>query len=221
MTANRPGRIIAAVSWENLKGKFIVLDGPDGCGKSTQIKRLAELIGPGGLQTCLLRDPGTTRIGEQIRNLLLHNAHTEMSVRCEALLYMASRAQLYAERIEPALQAQQCVVCDRWLSSTYAYQAVAGRLGPEHVLQIAQAALERVWPDLTIILDLPADVALQRIGVAPDRMENKPLDYHQRVHRAFLELAQGRPDFRIVDAAGSADQVAQRVAEVITAYVNS
>lgn len=209
------------MSWEKLKGKFIVLDGPDGCGKSTQIKRLAELITQHGLEICLLRDPGTTRIGEQIRSVLLHNAHTEMSVRCEALLYMASRAQLYNERIQPALQADNCVLCDRWLSSTYAYQAVAGELGPEQVLQIAQASLERVWPDLTIVFDLPADVALRRIGVAPDRMENKPLGYHQRVHQGFLDLAQGRPDFSVVDGAGSAEQVQQRVAEVITAYVNS
>ena len=144
-----------------------------------------------------------------------------MGVRCEALLYMASRAQLYHEKIDPALRRGECVLCDRWVSSTYAYQAVGGGIGGSAVLRLAEAALERTWPDLTMILDLPAEAGLARLKEAPDRMEAKGLEFHRRVRQGFLELARGRRNFQVVDAGGSVEEVHQRLCEVIRAYVGS
>lgn len=209
------------MNWNNLKGKFIVIDGPDGAGKSTQALLLKEDMEKQGLAVLPVRDPGGTAIGEKIRQILLDNSHGEMSVRCEALLYMASRAQLFSQCIGPALAAGKCVLCDRWVSSTYAYQAVAGRIGPEVVLQLAQAALERTWPDLTIIIDIPSAVGLGRVGDRPDRMEGKGDLFHRKVREAFMELAKGRADFRVVDGSGTVEQVHQRIREVVKTYVSS
>lgn len=206
---------------QKLKGKFIVLDGPDGSGKSTQVQLLADLIKKQGVDVLTVRDPGGTKIGEQIRDILLGNENTAMSIRCEGLLYMASRAQLYLECISPALKEQKCVISDRWISSTYAYQAVGGQIGTEWVLSLSQAALERTWPDLTIIIDISAQIALGRIGQNPDRMEQKPIEFHQQVCQGFLELARSRDDFRVVDGNGSIDQIHQRICEVLSEYVDS
>ena len=203
------------MNWDQLQGKFIVLDGPDGCGKSTQARLLAETMEKKGMTAVVLRDPGGTKIGEQIRRILLQNDNREMSVRCEALLYMASRAQLFDQSIKPALADGACVICDRWLSSTYAYQAVAGKIGVDRLLQLAQASLERTWPDLTMIMDIPSEIGLQRVGPAPDRMEEKSADFHQRVRQAFLHLTQTRRDVVSIDGSGTVEQVHRRIVEVI------
>ncbi len=203
------------MNFQSLKGKFIVLDGPDGCGKSTQVKLLSELTTANNVDTITVRDPGGTQISEQIRDILLSNDNIDMSVRCEMLLYMASRAQLYSEVIKPALEAQKCVISDRWVSSTYAYQAVAGRIGPQTVLQIAETALERTWPDLTIVVDIPAETGLKRIGDSPDRMENKPLAFHQAVRAAFNELAKIQDNITTIDGTGTIEQNHQQIMQTI------
>ena len=210
------------MNWDNLQGKFIVLDGPDGCGKSTQVRLLAEGLEQAGIGTISLRDPGGTNIGEQIRQILLRNDNQAMSVRCESLLYMASRSQLYEESIKPALAAGKCVICDRWLSSTYAYQAVAGKIGVDWLEQLVSSSLERSWPDLTIIIDVPSEIGLQRVGSAPDRMEEKSADFHQRVRQAFGDLVRTRKGFGIIDGSGTVEEVHRRVMEFIeSAYVDS
>jgi dTMP kinase len=212
---------MGGMNWDRLKGSFIVLDGPDGSGKSTQLKLLCDVLEGEEIAPLVLRDPGGTAIGEQIRGVLLDTANEGMSSRCEALLYMASRAQLYEERIAPALAGGRCVLCDRWVSSTYAYQAVAGEVGAEAVLALAEVSLERTWPDLTIIIDIDSEVGLSRVGSAPDRMEQKPESFHRLVRDAFLELAGTRDDFRVVDGVGSAEEVHGRVLEVVCDYVNT
>ena len=209
------------MNWDCLNGKFLVIDGPDGSGKSTQIKLLDDFLQEHGHRPLLLRDPGGTDIGEQIRNILLDPGNAAMSLRSETLLYMASRAQLYHERIAPALKQGRCVVCDRWISSTYAYQAIAGKIGKDTLLALAEAALERTWPDLTIIIDVPSDLGLTRVGSCRDRMEQKSQDFHRQVRDAFGDLARMREDFRIVDGASSIDQVHQRVVKVLIDYVNT
>ena len=213
--------IISGMDWQRLNGHFIVLDGPDGSGKSTQLELLYDFIIKQGVSAVKLRDPGGTKIGDQIRGILLDRENAEMSVRCELLLYMASRAQLYGELIGPTLAGGGCVLCDRWISSTYAYQAVAGKVGREALLHVAEVALERTWPDLTIIIDLPSEVGLERVGRSPDRMECKDGRFHQRVREAFLELAMGREDFRVVEGTGTVEQVQGRIREVLKAYVHS
>lgn len=203
----------------SLFGKFIVLDGPDGCGKSTQTRMLCDWITRQGVTARRFRDPGDTAIGERIREILLSPAHDSMATMTEFLLYMAARAQLWTEKIAPALVAQECVVLDRWLSSTYAYQGFAGGFGPDRVLQIAEDSLERVWPDLTIILDVDGVTAGQRMDRQLDRMELKGDAYHQRVREGFLDLAGTRNDFCVVDACQDIDTVHAEVMKAIESTI--
>jgi dTMP kinase len=198
-----------------LSGRFIVLDGPDGCGKSSQARMLMDWLQGQGIPTVGYRDPGTTVIGEKIREILLSPAHEAMTTPTEVLLYMAARVQLWAEQIRPALRAGQCVVLDRWLSSTCAYQGHAGGFGIQKVIEIAQDALERVWPDLTIILDVDLQTAAGRLKRELDRMERKGDNYHSRVREGFLKLAQSRPDFVVVDAGGSLEATHQEIVTIV------
>jgi len=196
-------------------GRFIVLDGPDGCGKSSQARMLMDWLQRQGIPTVGFRDPGTTIIGEKIREILLSPAHEAMTTSAEVLLYMAARVQLWAEKIQPALKEGRCVVLDRWLSSTCAYQGYAGAFGMETVIEIARASLERVWPDLTIILDIDLPTAAQRLKRELDRMEQKGDRYHSRVREGFLKLAEGRPDFAVVDATGSVEATHREIVTIL------
>lgn len=198
-----------------LGGRFVVLDGPDGCGKSTQMRRLAQWLGAQGVSTASFRDPGTTAIGEKIREILLSPAHDAMTTPTEVLLYMAARAQLWAEEIAPALQQGRCVLLDRWLSSTCAYQGHAGQFGIEKVIAIATESLDRVWPDLTIVLDVDLATAAGRLNRALDRMEQKGDSYHRKVREGFLKLAESRNDFVVIDAAAGVDAVHEQVVEAV------
>jgi len=208
------------LSSENLKnkfaGKFIVLDGPDGCGKSTQTKLLTQWLEQQGIKTETFRDPGTTAIGEKIRQILLKPEHIAMSTRTELLLYMAARAQLWQEKIAPALKGNKCVILDRWLSSTCAYQGYAGGFGIEKVINIAQDCLERCWPDLTIILDVDLAAAASRLNRQLDRMEQKGDSYHQKVREGFLQLAGKQKNFAVVDATKDIETVHRKIVELIS-----
>jgi len=198
-----------------LGGKFIVLDGPDGCGKSTQTRLLGQWLREQGVATASFRDPGTTVIGEKIREILLSTAHYTMTTPTEVLLYMAARAQLWAEEIAPALREGKCVLLDRWLSSTCAYQGHAGRFGMEKVIAIGSDSLDRVWPDLTIVLDVDLAVAAERLNRTLDRMEQKGDKYHREVREGFLKLAKSREDFVVVDSAAGIDAVHERVVAAV------
>ncbi len=208
---------------ENLKsrllGNFIVLDGPDGCGKSTQTKLLANWLSEQGSQVVIFRDPGATDIGEKIRQILLNPEHIKMNAATEVLLYMAARVQLWQERIAPALEQNKCVVLDRWLSSTCAYQGYAGSFGMKKVIEIAEDVLERPWPDLTIILDVDLETAANRLSSQPDRIEAKPPEYHQKVREGFLKLSGQQENFVVVDSAGDIEAVHKKILEV-TAQAN-
>jgi dTMP kinase len=199
----------------NFAGRVIVLDGPDGCGKSSQARMLMEWLQGRGVATAGFRDPGATVIGEKIREILLSTAHEAMTTPAEVLLYMAARVQLWAEKIKPALSEGKCVVLDRWLSSTCAYQGYAGGFGMEKVIGIARDSLERVWPDLTVILDVDLKTAAQRLHRELDRMERKGDGYHSRVREGFLKLAQGRPDFVVVDATAGIEAVHKEVIRAV------
>jgi dTMP kinase len=198
-----------------LRGRFIVVDGPDGAGKSTQLRLLAEHLAAEGVKACPVRDPGGTAIGDKIRAILLDKAHDEMSVRCELMLYMASRSQLVQEIIRPALSRGECVLGDRYVSATVAYQG-AGGMSPAEVRAVGEIAVGGLWPDLTIILDLPAEEGLRRLPGKPDRMESKALDFHRRVRDLFLRQAAGEPSrFAVVDAAGTVEDVQSRLRETL------
>jgi dTMP kinase len=203
---------------DKFSGRFIVLDGPDGCGKSTHSKLLSQWLKEQGVSTIGFRDPGDTDIGEKIRQILLNPEHDAMVARTELLLYMAARAQLWAEKIAPALEANQCVVLDRWVSSTCAYQGCAGGFGMDKVLKIATDCLERVWPDLTIILNVDLQTASGRLNRQLDRIEQKGDSYHQRVREGFLQLAKQQENVLVVDAASDIETVHKKVIDVVKGF---
>jgi dTMP kinase len=187
----------------NSKGTFIVLDGTEGSGKSTQARllreRLARDMGAGDV--LLVRDPGTTRIGEQVRAILLNPDHAEMNMRSEMLLYMAARAQMMAEMILPALAQGKTVISDRFISSTLAYQLGGDGLTAADIAAVADIAIRGRWPDLTILLDMPAQSSLGRVKRAMDRIEQRPMDYHEQVRRNYLAQAEADPArYRVIPA---------------------
>ena len=200
---------------ESLKGKFLVLDGPDGCGKSTQTRLLSEWIGEEGVDVVSYRDPGTTLGFDVIRAPILDIPHEGMGDNVEVLLYMAARAQLWKEHIGPDLEAGKCVLMDRWLSSTCAYQGWAGGFGVEKVIKIGTDSLERIWPDLTVVLDVDTETAASRMQRDLDRMEQKGGAYHTKVREGFLKLPDIEPSVKVVDARGTVEQVHQDVLKLI------
>lgn len=176
---------------------------------------LSQWLNSLGLETELLRDPGTTEIGEKIRQILLNPEHIAMTTETEVLLYMAARVQLCSERILPALKNGKVVILDRWLSSTCAYQGYAGDFGMDKVNNIAKCCLDKPWPDLTVILDLDLETAAMRLKEQLDRMEQKGDSYHQKVRRGFLKLAELRDDVVVVNSADDIDSVHINVVESV------
>lgn len=188
--------------------RLIVIDGPDGSGKTTMVRQLSEELQHRGTPVCTFRDPGDTRIGEAIREQLLSIENREMTSTTETFLYMASRAQLVDERVRPALEEGKTVLLDRFYYSTAAYQGIAGEVGLENVLELARVATGGLEPDRTVILDVPAEVGLERTGSESDRMEEKGLAFHRAVQDAFLQLADRFDDrTTVIDATRSEDEV--------------
>ena len=201
---------------QHLAGRFIVFDGPDGSGKTTQFVRFVRYCRDAGIDVCEVREPGGTSIGEQIRTILLHSDNTEMSLRCETMLYMASRAQLVEERIRPALERRQVVIADRFVSSTLAYQGAAGGISDQEILAVGNVAVGSIWPDLTMIIDVDEHVAARRLHPLLDRMEKKGVEFHRRVRAGFLAQAKAQPrKHRVVDGTADAESVFATVLEAI------
>ncbi len=167
---------------KNIKSRFIVLDGPDGCGKSTQIKLLEEYLSKLGIEVVTTNDPGGTPVGDQIRHLLKYGAKSKMDVHTELMLFMASRSQLIADVILPALKNHKVVLCDRFVSATCAYQG-AGGYDPKKIIDLAKFVIDDCWPDLTIILDLPVEESRRRIGHQPGQKTKKN---HEGAYQSFL-----------------------------------
>jgi len=190
---------------------FISLDGLDGAGKSTQCRLLADWLRAKGhaVTTCI--DPGGTPLGAQLRSLVLHH-RSEIDRMCEALLFMASRAQLLAEVIRPALASGNIVLSDRFLLANIVYQGHAGGLDVERLWEVGRFATGGLEPDLTIVLDLSLEQAALRRGRAADRIEKRDLEYHARLRQGFLAEARRRPErIRVVDAAPSIEIVQQAI----------
>ncbi|MBK7643997.1 MAG: dTMP kinase [Planctomycetes bacterium] len=201
------------------RGRFLVLDGIDGCGKSTQADGLARRLRlASGRVVQHLREPGSTALGEGLRELLLAREHP-IGARAETLLFAAARAQMLEELVEPALARGEHVVCERFHPSTFAYQAVAGGLGEEAVLALLRGWAGSPEPDLVLWLDLPLERALERRGAASDRIERRDLDYQRAVARGYARYAELDPRLVRIDAAAAPAQVAaaldQEVARVL------
>lgn len=210
-----------------MEGRFIVIEGPDGSGKSTQAELLVNHLRNKGLEVVAVREPGGTKVGERVRAILRDSSLKGMPVSAEMFLYMASRAQLVEEVIRPALAQGSIVVADRFLLSTIVYQGAAGGLGVETVRQIGEAATGGLRPDLTVIVDVNEGKWLSRKGLQrdgaqmdffdepPDREELKGLDFHKRVREAYVELAGKDETIRVIDGSGTPEQVHQRIAKVV------
>ena len=222
---------------QTLRGKFLAFDGPDGAGKSTQRQRLADALSEAGADVVSCRDPGGTTIGDRVRSVLLDFDLSTMDVNCETLLFMASRAQLVAEIIRPALSAGKTVLCDRFVTSTCAYQGAAG-FDPRRVIELARFAIDDFWPDLTLVFDVDADEGFERIGrrphhagknrqrttgeatlfegSQPDAMEARSIDFHRRVREMFLGVHEIYPRPVVtIDGRGEVDEVHARVLEAL------
>jgi len=193
------------------RGRFIVFEGGEGTGKSTQAALLAQRLG-----ATLTHEPGGTELGAHLREVLLSERTRRLDDRAEALLMAADRAQHVAEVIEPALRSGRHVVCDRYIGSSVAYQGYGRLLDPDMVRAISGWAAGGLWPDLTILLTVPEEVARARIGPARDRIEAAGDDFHRRVLDGFLEQAAEEPDTWVVlDGSGTPEEVAEEVADVV------
>lgn len=201
------------------RGRFITFEGGEGCGKSTQVKRLAAALEAKGVKVLLTREPGGTRLAEMIRTLLKDEAEDPPVDRAELLLFLAARAQLVRNVIRPALDAGTWVLSDRFSDSTIAYQGYGRGLPVDFVKAANDFACEGLAPDLTLLLDVEPSVAAQRMrgreaatNTSADRIERAGEDFHARLRQGFLELAAANPS-RIVtiDASGTPDEVARKI----------
>jgi dTMP kinase len=216
-------------------GFFLVLDGPDGGGKTTQARRLADWLKERGFDVVTCRDPGGTALGDRLRSILQDRVTVPLSMRAEMLLFMASRAQLVEDAIRPALSAGKVVVSDRYLLSNIVYQGSAGGLLEEEIAMVGLVATAGLLPDLTIVLDIaPAD-AMARIGTPRDRIEDRPLFYHERVRAGYLAAARSREEqsgeggvsssvytapIVVVDASADSDTVFERIQRAVLAALS-
>jgi dTMP kinase len=198
-------------------GQLISFEGSEGSGKTTQIARLAQRLQKIGRAVISTREPGGTEIGEQIRNIIVHNSKgDEMCAETELLLFTAARAQLVREVIAPAMLRGAVVLTDRFLDSSTVYQGVARNLSLDPVNQINRFAVGNVMPDLTIIIDVPTDVSLARIRQRatdlPDRMERENIDFYTKVREGYLLLAKGLPErFFVVDGTANEDAIEKKI----------
>jgi dTMP kinase len=203
-------------------GRFITFEGGEGVGKSTQIRGAGAWLQSRGLEVVLTREPGGTPRAEALRRVLLERSDEPMPQACELLLMFAARASHLAGLIEPALQRGAWVLCDRFTDATYAYQGGGRGLPVEQIDALVRIVHPQRRPDLTVLLDAPVHVGLERARVrngaeGPDRFETERSDFFERVRRCYLERAAHEPQrFRVVDAAATPDQVAARVQEAFS-----
>lgn len=191
-------------------GTFIAFEGGDGAGKSTQIKLLAEALSAEGYSVLVTREPGGTEIGEKLRALVLEQGNGEIDPHTEALIFAASRAAHAHQKIRPALEAGQVVLCDRYIDSSAAYQGAGRKLGVENIVDLSRWATSNLLPDTTILLDLPLAEGRSRAGLrgSADRMEAADDDFHRTIHSTFRALADQAPyRYTLIDAARPISQV--------------
>ncbi|MCO5215554.1 MAG: dTMP kinase [Thermomicrobiales bacterium] len=201
-------------------GCFIVLEGPEGAGKSVQATRLAEWLRTLGHNVIQTREPGGTPTGDAIRGILLQSDHLHLASETEALLMSAARAQHVRQVIAPAIEVGAIVVCDRYVDSTYAYQGGGLGLPMDRLREIQAFATGGVLPDLRILLDLPVEVGLARRHGDVDqinRIDRAPIEFHERVRTAFLGLAEADPaSWIVIDTTVSIDEVTAAIRAAVS-----
>jgi dTMP kinase len=206
---------------------FITFEGIEGCGKTTQIRLLAESLQARGLRVLATREPGGCPIADAIRGILLDSANSGMAPKTELLLYAAARAQHVYEVISPALREGKAVLCDRFTDATLAYQGYGRSLDRELIDRLNRLAAGDVVPDLTLLLDFPPEEGLRRARlrneslpeINEDRFEQESLDFHRRVRAGYLDAAAREERFRIIDARGTVAEVAARIDLIVADFL--
>ncbi|HKA07546.1 MAG TPA: dTMP kinase [Gemmataceae bacterium] len=200
---------------------FLSLDGIDGTGKTTQCRLLVEWLNAAGVRAIGCGDPGGTPLGDQLRQILLASAY-DLSPRAEALLFMASRSELVARVIRPALESGEVVVSDRFVMANVVYQGHARGIPPEEVWAVGRFSTGGILPDLTIVLDLPVEQAISRRARTADRMEGRGHEYLDKVRQGFRAEAARQPEkVVLVDASPDADIVQRRLREIVGVFLSS
>lgn len=196
---------------------FFSFDGIDGAGKSTQIDAFSNWLGELGHEVVICRDPGSTKLGEQLRSILLDATDTPIDSRSEMLVYMAARAQLVAELIRPSLADGKTVVCDRFLLANVVYQGHAGGIELDEVRATGRIATAGIAPDMTVVLDLAPQVALARLNRPFDRMESRGVEFLDKVRSGFL-IEAARPEYNatILDATRPPDEIQAHIQDLAT-----
>jgi dTMP kinase len=208
---------------------FITLEGIEGSGKTTQIARLAGFLQDSGIECVTTRQPGGTRVGENLRSILLDPANRTLDPTAELLLYLADRAQHIHELISPCLKSGKTVVCDRYYDATLVYQGFARGLSIELIRNLHRLLFDDLMPDITLLLDLPPRLGLdraweqlnagQRSG-RESRFEAEKIAFHEKVRAGYLELARLEPDrIRVIDAAPPPDQVFADISKIVSALI--
>ncbi|NQT32189.1 MAG: dTMP kinase [Candidatus Omnitrophica bacterium] len=200
------------------KGIFIVLDGPDGCGKSTQSRRLKEDLVSRGHEVVLTQEPGGTDLGGMIRDVILKKENIKLERITELFLFETDRAQHVGEIIKPALEDGKTVICDRFNAATFAYQGYALGMDIGLIKELDSAATGGLEPDLTLILDVDIKTGLERAGHVgqADRMEKRGFDFHEKVRQGFLDIAKNSPDkFRVIEVQEDMDHTHRLVKEAV------
>ena len=197
-----------------MKGKFITFEGCEGVGKSSQLNLLIKYLEEKGVSFCFTREPGGTKISEDIRNIILDGKNSAMTDECEALLYASARVQLLKEKIAPMLDSGKLVICDRYIDSSLAYQGNARGLGYDFIKQINSFAIKNFMPDYTVFLCLEPKEAFKRKGGVDknDRVELSGENFHQKVYEGYLHLAKEYADrFFVIDASSSKEQTHEKI----------
>ena len=197
------------------KGLFITFEGADGCGKTTQMKLLAEYLKNNGKNVVLTREPGSKGLGEKVREILL-NYEGRVSDRCESFLFLADRAQNIDIIVNPAVDEGKIVLCDRHIDSTVAYQGYGRGLDIERINMLNSIATNGRKPDLTFVFDIDVETSMKRVGKEKDRMESAGIDFHNRVRQGYLELAKQEPQrIKVLDATKSIEDIHKKVVEIL------
>ena len=202
------------------KGLFITFEGADGCGKTTQMKLLAEYLKNNGKNVVLTREPGSKGLGEKVREILL-NYEGRVSDRCESFLFLADRAQNIDIIVNPAVDEGKIVLCDRHIDSTVAYQGYGRGLDIERINMLNSIATNGRKPDLTFVFDIDVETSMKRVGKEKDRMESAGIDFHNRVRQGYLELAKQEPQrIKVLDATKSIENIHKKVVEIFKNLIN-
>ncbi|MCG7913773.1 dTMP kinase [Candidatus Thiodiazotropha endoloripes] len=205
-----------------MKGRFITVEGGEGAGKSSNLDYIRSLLSSAGKQVVFTREPGGTPLGEAIRDLLLGHQHTGMADDTELLLMFAARAEHLQQKIKPALQQGQWVLCDRFTDASYAYQGAGRGLASDRIASLEQFVQGELRPDLTLLLDLPVEQGLARAGQRsePDRFEKQEMSFFEKVRAGYLEIAAREPHrVKIIDASKPLETVQQQIDHVVTAFL--